>query len=72
MKVNMDGLRRSLGRAYNDTARAYVTNDRDALVDGLAELRSMVGALMCIYSKDPDDVMSDMTDEADKLLMVSP
>jgi hypothetical protein len=68
MKVSMDGLRKNLAAAYRKTVDGYRMMDQVTLREGLRELRSMIAGLMCIYSEDPDDMMTDMTDEADKLL----
>ena len=46
---------------------AFKYDNRDRLQDALWDLRSMIGAMMCVYSADPDDFFSNMTDEAEKL-----
>ena len=75
MKVSIDGLRRNMGEAYKKAVYGYrwaidQNNDDDSFDDlktGLEELRSMIGAFMCIYSDNPDDMMSNMTDYSDTL-----
>jgi hypothetical protein len=79
MTVSMDGLRRSLARAYSETVEGFreVVESRDIeefskLKEGLDDMRRMIGALMCVFSEDPEDRMTDMVDEADKLPWASP
>jgi len=79
MTVSVDGLRRNLARAYEKTIEGFreVTEGRDlddfeTLKDGLDDLRQMIGALFCIYSPNPDDLMTDMADESDKLPYAEP
>ena len=67
MKVSVDGLRKSLGRAFNEAVAAFKADDREALEDALWGLRQMVGGMMCVYSDNPDDLFTNMTDEAEKL-----
>jgi len=67
VKVSIDGLRRSLATSYNEAVAAFKYDNRDRLQDALWDLRSMIGAMMCVYSADPDDFFSNMTDEAEKL-----
>ena len=79
MRVSMDGLRRNLASAYKKAVSGYreavSENGYDCsfsdLRDGLDELRQMIGALMCVYSKDPEDEMSDMADDCDSLPFAS-
>jgi hypothetical protein len=68
MKISMDGLRKNLAVAYRKTVDGYRMMDQVTLIEGLRELRSMIAGLMCIYSEDPEDMMTNMTDEVDKLL----
>lgn len=68
MKVSMDGLRRSLGESYNDAVRAFESGSESGMRNALWDLRRMIGGLMCIYTDDPDDMMSNMGDDAEKLL----
>jgi hypothetical protein len=35
-------------------------------------MRQMIAGLMCCYSKDPEDLMTDMADEADQLPWADP
>jgi hypothetical protein len=80
MKVSMDGLRRNLASGYVKTIDGFreVTEGRelcdgfDQLKEGLDEMRQMIVGLMCCYSEDPDDLMTDMSDEADKLPFADP
>jgi hypothetical protein len=80
MKVSVDGLRRNLARAYCKTVRGYQDHKKDDndiyaladIKDGLDDLRQMIGAFMCMYSDDPDDLMTNMTDEAEKLPFANP
>ena len=79
MKVSVDGLRRNLMNAYNKSVRGYRElsefcdiDDLFDLKEGLDELRQMIGGLMCVYSPDPSDLMTDMADEADRLLWADP
>jgi len=79
MTVNVDGLRRNLMNAYNKSVRGYRDikelrniDDLYDLKEGLDELRQMIGGLMCVYSPDPVDLMTDMADEANKLLWADP
>ncbi len=67
MKVSVDGLRRNMARAYSKTVNGYQFNDMKEIKEGLDDMRQMIGAFMCMYSNDPDDLMSNMTDEAMKL-----
>ena len=79
MKVNMDGLRRALARAYTHVVDGY----HDAiegrtfdiypdLKDGLDEMRQIIGSLMCVYSDDPDELMTDLGDECGSLPRADP
>jgi len=67
MKVSVDGLRRNLGRVFNEAVDAFKNDDRATMKDALWGLRQMIGGMMCVYSDDPDDLFSNMTDEAQKL-----
>jgi hypothetical protein len=67
MKVSVDGLRSNMARAYSKTVRGYRNDDKEEIKEGLDDMRPMIGAFMCMYSDDPDDLMSNMTDEAMKL-----
>lgn len=73
MIVNMDGLRRNLAAAYRKTLYAYrlalLEQTRNVeLEEGLKEMRSMIDGLMCVYSDDPEELMSDMSNDIEKLL----
>lgn len=76
MKVLIDGLRRSMAREYNAAIRAFRnlehevrdTFEMQELRDHLTELRKLIGGLMCVYSDNPDDLFSNLADEADGLL----
>lgn len=77
MKVSIDGLRRNLARAYNETAEAFndlpvtiPTDDIDRMRDGLVNLRQYIGAMMCMYTDDPEDMCSNLADEAEELVEV--
>jgi hypothetical protein len=79
MKVSMDGLRRNLASAYSKAVDGFhdVTEGRDLdefseLKNGLDELRQMIAALMCVYSPNPDDLMTDMEAMIDKLPFADP
>jgi hypothetical protein len=79
MTVSVDGLRRNLARAYCDSIDGFreITEGRDleefsTLKEGLDDLRQMIGALMCVYSPNPDDLMTDMADESDRLPFADP
>lgn len=80
MKVSMDGLRRNLANAYAKSVEGYRNAVDDngyddsfaELKDGLNDLRQMIASLMCCYSKDPDDLMTNMGDEADELPWADP
>jgi hypothetical protein len=79
MKVSVDGLRRNMARAYNKAIDGYQYaiechdgDDFETLKEGLDELRQMIGGLMCVYSDDPEDLMTNMADEADKLFYADP
>ncbi len=77
MKVNMDGMRMCLAKSYSKTVLGYreLVDDEhlaswpglDELKEGLDELRQIIGTLMCTYSENPNELMSDMSDNADKL-----
>ena len=79
MKVNMDGLRNNLANAYEKTIRAYRKiirehNEEEFLdiKEGLDDLRHMIASLMCCYSSNPEELMTDMGEEADRLLFANP
>ena len=82
MKVSVDGLRSNLAEAYKKAVSGYQEITRGEpfyekpgfyeLKEGLDELRTFIGALMCVYSEDPEDMFSNMTDEAFKLPCASP
>lgn len=79
MKVSMDGLRRNLMNAYNKSVRGFreIIEGRDIdeyseLKEGLDDTRQMIAGLMCVYSEDPEELMTDMADEIDKLLWADP
>ena len=79
MKVNMDGLRNNLANAYEKTIRAYRKIIREHneeefldLKEGLDDLRHMIASLMCCYSDNPGELMTDMGEEADRLLFANP
>ena len=77
MKVSIDGLRRSLVTDYNKVIRAFLQIQSGKIAEDwqikevnqqLWNLRQMIGGLLCVYSADPDDMFSNMADEADELL----
>lgn len=80
MTVSIDGLRRNLLSAYKRACAGY----REAIEEngynesfknlktGLDDLRQMIGALMCCYSDDPEDLFSDMSYETDQLPFAHP
>jgi len=74
----MDGLRRNLASAYTKAVEGFREaggldhDDFDSLKKGLDELRQMIGALFCVYSLDPYDLMTNMADEADELPYADP
>ena len=70
MTVSMDGLRRSLGNAFNHTVVGYRSGMKDMTKKGLEDMRQMIVALMCVYSPDPDDMMSDLSDELHHIMEV--
>ena len=79
MKVSVDGLRLNLARAYEKAVEGFheITEDRDLdefseLKEGLDDLRQMIGSFMCMYSDNPDDLMTNMADESDKLSYADP
>ena len=79
MKVSVDGLRRNLAEAYSRTVDGFreVVEGRDIeefseLKDGLDDLRQMIAGFMCVYSDNPEDLMTDMGDEADDLPYADP
>jgi hypothetical protein len=79
MKVSMDGLRRNLAAAYIRTVEGFreITEDRNLsefleLKEGLDDLRQMIGGFMCVYSDNPEDMMSDLSDESDDLPFADP
>jgi hypothetical protein len=79
MTVSVDGLRRNLAGAYSKAIRGFCEIQKpldpyeyETLKEGLDDLRQMIGALFCIYSPNPDDLMTDMADEADKLPFADP
>lgn len=83
MTVSMDGLRMNLARAYTKAVNGYhymksadTRWDREQgeedLKEGLADIRQMTAALMCTYSDNPDDSMSNLADECDNLPWVEP
>jgi hypothetical protein len=80
MKVSVDGLRRNMARSYKKAISGYRQvvgeNGHDdsftELKDGLDEIRQWIGAFMCMYSDNPDDLMSNMTDDAMKLPFADP
>jgi hypothetical protein len=79
VKVSMDGLRRNLARAYCQTIEGFreTIEGRDiddfaTLREGLDDMRQMIAALMCVYSDDPEDLMTNMGDECDKLPFADP
>jgi hypothetical protein len=76
MNVSMDGMRRNLARAYADTVRGFrmLQSDCDGyceIKEGLDDMRMMLVCLMCIYSDKPEDLMSNMANDADKLPFAS-
>lgn len=79
MTVSMNGLRRNLGAAYAKAIKGfravraeYQTSATEQLKEGLDELRQMIAGLYCVYSDKPDDLMTDMGDEADRLPYADP
>jgi hypothetical protein len=75
MQVSVDGLRRNLARAYTKAVSGYreaidangFDSSFEQLKEGLDDMRQMIGAMFCMYSTDPEDMFSDMADEADAL-----
>jgi hypothetical protein len=76
LTVSIDGLRRNIARSFADVFRAIkdeVPNwDDDSEYSetrhAMINLRSMIGAAMCVYSTDPADLFSNMEDQIDVLL----
>lgn len=77
MNVSVDGARRNLAHSYDQVVAKYHTITEDSechgrpcleeMQEALAALRQDIAALMCIYSKDPSDLMNNMSAAADKL-----
>ncbi len=65
MKVSMDGLRKNLSGAYNTYMRLVKMNGTISQfngdeMDALEEIRQYIGALNCVESDNPDDLMTDL------------
>ena len=77
MTIDMDGLRARMADAYKSAITGYNElscgedcSDKpgfDKLKTGLDDLHTYIGAIMCLYSDDPADLCSNMTEEAFKL-----
>lgn len=75
MRVSIDGLRRNMGEAYRKTVNAYreavaengLDDSFEQIKEGLEEMRCIIGAFMCVYADNPEDMMSNMADYADTL-----
>lgn len=70
MTVSFDGMRRGLLRDYNAVAQAFLEDEKESLRDRIAELRQSVGAFLCLYSDDPEDEMTDLSDLIDEMISV--
>ena len=73
MTVSIDGLRRNIASAFTDVHNALCDEfpdyaNSDDTQNAMMQLRSMIGAAMCVYSENPDDKFTDMADEIDILL----
>jgi len=75
MKVSMDGMRRNIARAFADVHEAlcdefegYATGEGEVTNDAMIKLRSMIGAAMCVYSENPDDLFNNLEPEIDFIL----
>ena len=83
MKVSVDGVRRNLASTYNAAVLAFndmtdlegcdsdYKEDLNDLRKVLIEMRQHLAFLMCTYSDNPEDLFTDMSDEADNLLQLA-
>lgn len=65
MKVNFNGIRINLARAYNGLFEGSESIDNERLEisrNRLAEMCEMVGAFLCIYNEG-DDAFRDLSDD---------
>ena len=71
MKINFNGLRRQMANSYNSLVRILntdmegctITTEHDSIEEDINNLRSQIGALLCIYDEkdeDFDDLSNDV------------
>ena len=79
--VNMDNLRQNLISYYNlvqdklpdlfnkikDETKYHTFLDFVKLIQAIDELSGVIGALLCVFSYDQEDLFSDMSDKIDSL-----
>jgi len=73
MTVSIDGLRRNIARAFTDVHTALCDElddykNSEETKEAMINLRSIIGASMCVYSSNPDDKFTDMSEKIDSLL----
>jgi len=73
MTVSIDGLRRNIAKAFKGVHNALCDEfpdyaESEETQNAMIQLRSMIGAAMCVYSENPEDKFTDMADSIDILL----
>ena len=62
MNTNFDNLRRNLAESYNKCVNAVMDESIDQYQERFDDLKSYIGAIMCLYDPDQENDCNDLSD----------